>query len=158
MSARVVKPKAKPGLPFKEFEITTRVIGIVILKRKIHKIPKIGFVAQNPSKMDEIISELIHTFSNPNLSAKIPPKAFPKTTQRVNIKPRVKPIFQGNSTINPIKERIKIESKIKKQIKIINLFFLLLSVFSNSSFGSFVIKIRIITTIANILGYANEIE
>jgi hypothetical protein len=112
------------------FEITTRVIGIVILKRKIQRIHKKGFSAQNASKKAESNNEIIPTFSKPNLSAKIQPNDFPKITPRVKIKPSKKPIFQGNTTIKPIKERIKIDNKMKKQIKKTKFFFLFLSSFS----------------------------
>jgi hypothetical protein len=97
------------------------------LKRKIQRIHKKGFSAQNESKKDEASKEIIPTFPKPNLSAKIQPKDLPKITPRVKTKPSTKPIFQGKTTIKPIKERIKIDNKMKKQTKKTKFFFLPLS-------------------------------
>jgi hypothetical protein len=133
------------------FEITTRVIGIVILKRKIPKIHNKGFSAQNESKKAETAKEIIQTFSKPNLSAKIQPNDFQKITQRVKIKPSKNHIFQGNTTIKPMKERISIENKMKKQIIKTKLSFFVLD-FSISKFGSFVKKIEIIEKTARTTG------
>jgi len=42
IKARQVNPNENPGYPGRVLEIATRVIGIVILKKKIPIIPRIG--------------------------------------------------------------------------------------------------------------------
>jgi hypothetical protein len=93
------------------------VIGIVILNRKIPSNPKTGFAEQKPSNIADTAKLLSPTFSNPNLSANIPPKPFPSITQQVKTIHSTKPVFRGKLTIKPIKERIKIESSKKKLIR-----------------------------------------
>ena len=54
INASVVKPNEKPGLPGSVFEIATKVIGIVKLKRKIPSIAASGIAARNASSGADI--------------------------------------------------------------------------------------------------------
>jgi hypothetical protein len=85
INASVVKPKEKPGLPGSVFEIATKVIGIVKLKRNIPTIAESGIAAPNASSGADIKRDMTPTFCHPYLSPIIPPKAFPKTIPEVSV-------------------------------------------------------------------------
>ena len=128
----------------------TRVIGIVILKRKIHKIQRTIFQEKKLKRILENNNEAIQIFSKPNLSAKNQPKAFQKITQKVKIKGKINPVFQGKGTINPIIERIQIANKIKIQTHKSKFKLSGFSIFSYFIFGIFTKSNKEIVIIAKV--------
>ena len=111
ISDRVVSPKEKPGFPCKVLEIATRVIGIVILNRKIPKIPNKGLLLPKARSKEDKIKEVTPTFIQPNLSANIPPSAFPKNTPEVNKISNKKFVLNGKTITKPIKARIATDKR-----------------------------------------------
>ena len=116
INASVVKPNEKPGLPGSLFEIATKVIGIVKLKRNIPSIAASGIAAPNVSSGADIKRDMTPTFCHPYLSPIIPPKAFPKTMPEVSVTNRKMSDFQGKTTTEPITDLATIVIRSKSMI------------------------------------------
>ena len=112
-NASVVRPNAKPALPGREFEIATKVIGIVRLKKSAPKIPMRGCKCPNARSGAETNNPVIAIFIQPNLSPKIPPNAFPRTIAPIKLIPSNILIFQEKTKESPIKARMPIENNNK---------------------------------------------
>lgn len=116
INASVVKPNEKPGLPGSVFEIATKVIGIVKLRRNIPSIAASGIAAPNASSGADIKRDMTPTFCHPHLSPIIPPKAFPKTIPEVSVTNRKMSDFQGKTTTEPITDLATIVIRSKSMI------------------------------------------
>lgn len=99
--ANVNNPKAIPLLLSNILLRAVNVIGIVILKNNIAKIPKTGLLKENIKQIEDTANDTIEILLNPILSPIIPPNIFPKTTANIESKVNIKFPFHSNAKINP---------------------------------------------------------
>lgn len=109
------KPKAKADLPGKMLEITTKVIGIVILKRNIPIIARCGISGAKTRSGMENSKDKIAVLIKPNRSANTPPKDFPRKTAETKAIAKFIFSFQGKTIVKPTKALTAIEIKIKNK-------------------------------------------
>ena len=100
-NAKVNNPNAIPLLLSRILLSAVRVIGIVILKNNIAKIPAIGVLKANKNKTEDIESDIIDIFLNPILSPIIPPSIFPNITANIAKTAKIILVFHSNESINP---------------------------------------------------------
>ena len=78
-----------------------KVIGIVMLKNNIAKIPKKAFSKAKINSIADSPSETIAIFLNQILSQIIQPSIFQKTTANMAIRAKVALLFHSKAKINP---------------------------------------------------------
>ena len=117
--------------------------GIVKLNANMPINPVIGFDAPKANNGIAIINPSIPVFINPNLSANIPPNAFPNAIVMVNNMSKLKSTFQGKFIVNPITDLIIIESIINIMINPTLLYFCSFS-FSIENTGNLIKNITIL--------------
>ena len=91
--------------------MAVRVRGIVMLKQNIAIIPHTGISKENTKVKREINNDPADVLIYPNLSAIIPPMAFPPAMAITFISDHIGTDFHGKSADIPIKERITIVSR-----------------------------------------------
>jgi len=109
IKAKQFNPNEKPGLPGNIFDIATRVTGIIILNKNNPTIARYEIFDSNEMRNDDINRDMIETLIHPYLSAKIPPKLFPRNTPRVRIISKVGSDFQGRTKASPIIDLMAID-------------------------------------------------
>ena len=99
--AKVNNPKAIPLLLSNILLSAVSVIGIVMLKNRIAKMPKIGLLNANIKQTDDIVNEIIEIFLKPILSPIIPPSIFPSITANMENNANNTFALHSNANINP---------------------------------------------------------
>ena len=99
--ANVNNPNAIPLLLSNILLSAVNVIGIVILKNNIAKIPKNGLLKANTKQIADTANDIIEVLLNPILSPIIPPNILPNTIAHIESNANTRFPFHSNANINP---------------------------------------------------------